>query len=132
MPAHWQAPNNLSRMAFGVAGPLATRLVSSQATQDLILAAFAGGITAFDTGPAYGAGEAERRLGAALTSVPRDSVFISTKAGVLENKTRDFSAKAISASLDRSLDRLGCDYVDALFMHGPGAAELNDDRSVKF
>ncbi|MDQ7018088.1 MAG: aldo/keto reductase [Robiginitomaculum sp.] len=126
----WQGASGLSRIAFGVAGPHATPLVSPRTSHDLILQAFHGGITAFDTGPAYGAGEAERRLGAAIKQVRRDQVFISTKAGVLENKTRDFSPSSITASLDRSLARLGCDYVDALFMHGPGRAELNDDLAA--
>jgi len=126
----WQGASGLSRIAFGVAGPHATPLISPRTSQNLIMQAFQGGITTFDTGPAYGAGEAERRLGMAIKQMPRDQVFISTKAGILENKTRDFSASSITASLDRSLGRLGCDYVDALFMHGPGGKELNDDLTA--
>lgn len=84
----------------------------------------AGGITAFDTGPSYGAGEAERRLGAALSERDRSQFFISTKAGIGEDKSRDFSTRAIRDSLCRSLQRLRCDYVDALFLHGPAPAEL--------
>ncbi|PHS29572.1 MAG: hypothetical protein COA85_00335 [Robiginitomaculum sp.] len=126
----WQGASGLSRIAFGVAGPHATPLVSPRTSHDLILQAFHGGITAFDAGPAYGAGEAERRLGAAIKPVSRDQIFISTKAGVLENKTRDFTPSSITASLDRSLARLRCDYVDVLFMHGPGRAELNDDLAA--
>jgi aryl-alcohol dehydrogenase-like predicted oxidoreductase len=126
----WQGAPGLSRIAFGIAGPHATPLVAARTSQNLILQAFHGGVTAFDTGPAYGAGEAERRLGVAIKQVRRDQVFISTKAGVLENKSRDFSPSSITASLDRSLARLGCDYVDVLFMHGPGRRELNDDLAA--
>lgn len=120
-------PANLSRIAFGVAGPHATPLVSQNITLALIHTAIDGGITAFDTGPAYGAGEAEERLGRAISELVRDKLFISTKAGVQENKKRDFSANAISGSLDRSLARLNCEYVDAFFMHGSGKAELNEE-----
>jgi aryl-alcohol dehydrogenase-like predicted oxidoreductase len=127
MKASWKAPQNLSRFAFGVSGPHATPFVAREQTQALILAAFHGGITAFDTGPSYGAGEAEKRLGAALKQLPRDKVFVSTKAGVNEQKQRDFSVSAIKASLDRSLDRLGCDYVDALILHGPAALEMTPE-----
>jgi aryl-alcohol dehydrogenase-like predicted oxidoreductase len=127
MKASWKAPPNLSRFAFGVSGPHATSFVAREQTQALILAAFHGGVTAFDTGPSYGAGEAEKRLGAAIKQLPRDKVFISTKAGVNEQKQRDFSVSAIKASLDRSLDRLGCDYVDALILHGPAALEMTPE-----
>lgn len=122
----FEPPTQLSRLAFGVAGPHATPLVSKKTTIKLIQAAYSGGVTVFDTGPSYGAGEAERRLGAALSMAPRKSVFISTKAGINEGKNRDFSPGGIRSSLDRSLKRLQCDYVDALFLHGPAASELTD------
>ncbi len=124
MPKRWQAPDNLSRIAFGVSGPHATRLVSRSTTHDLIMAAFDGGITAFDTGPSYGAGEAELRLGAALQDLDREKVFISTKAGLNEQKMRDFTVEGLKASLDRSLERLDCGYLDLLILHGPSINEM--------
>ena len=114
------------RLAFGVSGPHGTALVSRRQTLTLIHAAIAGGITAFDSAPSYGGGEAERRLGLALAGLERKKLFISTKAGLDENKSRDFSPAAMARSLERSLDRLGCDYLDALFLHGPHPLELND------
>ncbi len=123
----FEAPSSLSRMAFGVSGPHATRLVPHQTTSTLIKNAFERGITTFDTAPSYGAGEAERRLGQALCKINRNKVFLCTKAGVNEEKTRNFSPDAIIRSLDRSLQRLQCNYVDALFLHGPAASELTDN-----
>ncbi len=120
----FERPPAFSRLGFGVAGPHGTPLVSRGATSTLIQAALAGGITVFDTGPSYGRGEAERRLGAALAGHGRSTVFISTKAGIGEDKSRDFSAASIQASLRRSLQRLRSDYVDALYLHGPAPAEL--------
>ena len=117
-----------SRLGFGVSGALATPLVTARAAGALISAAFEGGVRVFDTAPAYGAGEAERRLGRALAALPRDEVFLSTKAGLfsfgLRGRRRDFSPDAIEASVRASLQRLGVDGVDALFLHGPAPGEL--------
>ncbi len=123
----FERPPAFSRLGFGVSGPHGTPLVSKKTTQSLIRTALTGGITVFDTGPSYGAGEAERRLGAALAGGNRSQVFISTKAGVGEDKTRDFSVSSIKASLRRSLQRLQCDYVDALYLHGPAPGELGPE-----
>ncbi len=123
----FEFPPNLGPFAFGISGPHATPFVPQKTTSALIHAAFQGGIATFDTAPSYGGGEAERRLGQALGQIDRDKVFVCTKAGVSEDKTREFSADAIIRSLDRSLERLQCEYVDALFLHGPGASELTDD-----
>ncbi|WP_269845060.1 aldo/keto reductase [Marinicauda salina] len=115
-------------MAFGVSGAHGTPLVPARETVDLIHEARARGVRVFDTAPAYGAGEAERRLGRALAGMDRDAVCVSTKAGVtsrgLRGRRRDFSPDAIETSLRASLDRLGLEGVDVLFLHGADPAEL--------
>ena len=117
-----------SRLGFGVSGAHATPLVPRAQTLALIERAVAGGARILDTAPAYGGGEAERRLGLALKRLDRDRVFISTKAGVtgsaLTGRRRDFSPEAIERSLAASLARLGVQSVDALFLHGPGPEDL--------
>lgn len=113
-----------SRLGLGITGPHASAAISRDATVDLIGRAVAKGVTLFDTGPAYGAGEGETRLGLALQGLERDQVFICTKAGVHAGKRRDFSPDAISRSLEESLKRLGSDHVDLLLLHGPGAEDL--------
>lgn len=119
-----------SRLGFGVSGAHGTALVPRRATVSLIQDAFERGITVFDTAPAYGAGEAEARLGLALRGLPRDEVFVSTKAGLssagISRRIRDFSPDAIEASLIASLKRLGLEGLDALFLHGAGVEELTD------
>ena len=119
----------ISRLGFGVSGAHGTPLVSRSATTDLIEQAFAGGVTVFDTAPAYGNGEAERRLGAALKRLDRDRLFLSTKAGLfshgLAGRRRDFSSDAVEASVRKSLTRLGVEGVDLLFLHGPDPSELS-------
>lgn len=106
----------LSRLGLGITGPHATSLVSAADTTRLVRVAIDLGATTFDTGPMYGDGEAERRLGLALKGVPRDSVFVITKA---RTWTRDGATPSISASLKESLARLGIAHVDALLLHGP-------------
>ncbi len=120
----------LSRLGFGVSGAHGTPLVPAHATLGLIRHAFEGGVRVFDTAPAYGAGEAERRLGRALRELPRDQVFVCTKAGIASSgvarRSRDFSPAAIETSLRASLSRLDVEGVDALFLHGPDPSELTD------
>lgn len=91
----------------------------------------------FDTAPHYGKGVSERRLGSALNSYPRDSYVISTKVGRLlvpatgasdpdfidadqsVERKFDFSAAGVERSLKDSLERLGKDYVEIVFIHDP-------------
>lgn len=84
---------------------------------DTIRAALDAGITLFNTGEFYGAGESELVVGEALKGVPRDRYFLSVKFGVLPQPgggiygldVRPFNVKA---HLVYSLKRLGLDYVD--------------------
>jgi D-threo-aldose 1-dehydrogenase len=103
-------------------------------------AAWKAGIRHYDTAPHYGLGLSERRLGAALTGRPRDEFVVSTKVGRLlvpSPATRDrlddqgfavpasavrvwdFSADGVRRSLDASLERLGLDRVDIVYLHDP-------------
>ena len=69
-----------------------------------------------DTAPIYGDGDAERVIGGLIGAlVPRDQIVIATKAGAsIRNgvRTIDGSRSALIAELDKSLQRLGTDYVD--------------------
>ena len=92
-------------------------------------AAIEGGITLFDTGPIYGAGLGERRLGQVLRARGgAEGLVICTKVGTHVGEDgrvfRDFSPQAIRDSLQRSLERLGRDKVDSLHLHGPNVHEL--------
>jgi len=117
----------LGKVGFGVAGPHSARLFPAATTCALIEQAIVGGIRFFDTGPSYGGGEAERRLGHAILGHDRQNLVLSTKAGVNEQGQRDFSPSSIRQSLERSLERLGVGSVDVLFLHGPAATELTDE-----
>jgi D-threo-aldose 1-dehydrogenase len=112
----------ISRLGFGVTGPHATPFVSEAETIALVHAAFAAGVTLFDTGPMYGDGEAERRLGRALRELPREKVFVVTKARTFMPDGR--FCPPLEAQLRASLRRLETPYVDALLLHGPRVADM--------
>ena len=91
----------------------------------MCFAAFDNGITHFDLANNYGpeAGSAERNFGRILKadlSPYRDEIIVSTKAGyyMWPGPYGEFgSRKYLLASLDRSLERLGLDYVDIFYHH---------------
>lgn len=117
-----------SPLGFGVSGAHGTFLVPPRATRVLVEQAFTSGVRVFDTAPAYGAGEAERRLGQSLRHLPRSEVFITTKAGLssagLVRRIRDFSPDGIERSVHASLTRLGLEGVDGVILHGASPEEL--------
>ena len=74
-----------------------------------------------DTAATYGDGDSERVIGGLIgTLFPRDQVIIATKAGInFSDGVRkvDASRHSLIADLDRSLVRLGTDYVDVWQVH---------------
>ncbi len=108
----------------------------------IIPAAWEAGIRYFDVAPHYGLGLAEERLGEGLRGLPRDEYVLSTKVGrLLEpnpdhrpgqtdignlfdvpstlRRRFDFSRDGVLRSVEESLDRLGVDRIDILFVHDP-------------
>src|SRR5690348_13635151 len=80
----------------------------------IIRAALDLGVNLFDTAAAYGT---EPVLGKALRGIPRDRVVICTKAPFGISNPEATPEKAV-ASLDRSLQELGTDYIDVYQLHG--------------
>ena len=116
-----------SRLGLGTA-PLASAFWGNTEPAAVATAqrAVDAGVTFLDTAPFYGLGEAERRLGQALSG-RREGLVIATKVGrlleagpdgALEARF-DFSYDAVRASLDTSLERLGVDRVDVVHIHDP-------------
>jgi len=74
-----------------------------------------------DTAATYGDGDSERVIGGLIgTLFSRDEVIIATKAGInFSDGVRkvDASRHSLIADLDRSLSRLGTDYVDVWQVH---------------
>lgn len=85
-----------------------------------------GGINLFDTAPYYGAGLSEETLGKCLKAVPqpRDAYHIATKVGRYGANDFDFSAARVRKSVDESLARLQCEYIDIIQCHDIEFADL--------
>ena len=139
------------RVGFGGAsiGNLHSR-VSDEAADATLNAAWDAGLRMYDTAPHYGLGLSERRMGAFLSTKPRDDYLISTKVGRVLVPDPDFggrrdlangfdvpadqvrvfdpSAAGIRRSLESSLTRLGIDRVDVLYLHDPD--EYDVDRGL--
>jgi aryl-alcohol dehydrogenase-like predicted oxidoreductase len=111
-------PLEVSRLSFGTWLTVAGGIAHDQATR-CIHAAMDQGITLFDTANEYGAGEAERTLGAALKAFPRDKYLIATKLyfPVGDEPDKGLSAAQIEKQLNRSLERLGVDVIDLYYCH---------------
>lgn len=125
------------QLGFGSA-PLGNmfRTITEEEAAATVQAAWDQGIRYFDTAPVYGAGLSELRLGKALAGVNRDEFTLSTKVGRLisdeqqqgersgpfsfglANKVvTDYSADATMRSIENSLERLGTDRIDIVFVH---------------
>ena len=82
--------------------------------------AIENGINFFDHADIYGRGKCEELFGDYLkrhTGV-RDKIFIQTKCAIHDGQY-DFSKEYIISSVEKSLKRLGIDYVDSLLLHRP-------------
>ena len=113
-----KGPLQVSELSFGTWLTVAGGVARDQGIR-CIHAALDSGITLFDTANQYGAGEAERVLGAALASHPRDRYVIATKLffPVGDQPEHGLSAAQVETQLDRSLQRLGTDYIDLYQCH---------------
>jgi len=115
-------PLEVSELSFGTWLTVAGGIAREQAIR-CIHAAIDHGITLFDTANQYGAGEAERVLGEALKSYPRDRYLIATKLYFPvgdepgDERAGGLSAAQIEKQLDRSLRRLGVDSIDLYQCH---------------
>ncbi len=91
------------------------------------------GCTFFDTADVYGWGHSEEVLGQALKD-HRGEVAIATKVGgdFYHGGVRmNFSAAYIAFALDRSLQRLGTDYVDLYQLHNPPLQMMADPATYE-
>jgi D-threo-aldose 1-dehydrogenase len=134
----------VTRMGLGSA-PLGNLYseVSDEHARQVVELAYERGIRFFDTAPLYGYGLAENRVGAVLSSRPRETFVLATKVGRLLQPGRepdpsqffdgepfykatpsvapvfDFSHDGVMRSLQDSLERLHLDRVDILHIHDP-------------
>jgi aryl-alcohol dehydrogenase-like predicted oxidoreductase len=118
----------VSELGFGCSGFWARAAFSERKALALLERVIDHGITFLDTGPNYGAGTAERRLGAVLHACDRKKLVICSKVGTFIDDRgsvyKDFSRGAVKASVQRSLERLRIDRLSVLHLHAPRITDL--------
>ncbi len=114
----------LSALSFGSWVTFGTQVDTGLAVECLA-AAKGGGVNFFDNAEAYGGGESERIMGAAIAELgwPRHSYVVSTKLywGLHDdpNMRNTLNRKYLMQAIDGSLERLGLDFVDLCYCHRP-------------
>lgn len=126
--------------------------VSDEDAHATVRTAWELGVRDFDTAPHYGLGLSERRLGAALRRLGAEDARVSTKAGRLLEPNPDYtqgmldpdlfavpathlrrwdgSADGLRRSLHESLERLGVDRIDTLYLHDPDQFDFDQALRV--
>src|SRR5471030_2834495 len=94
--------------------------VEEDAAKACIVRAFEHGVNFFDTANVYGRGRSEEVVGRAIAQFDRDDIVLATKVYfAMGDGPNDsgLSRKHIREQIDRSLKRLGTDYVDLYQCH---------------
>ena len=132
---------------FGLGGvPLGNEfaVVTDKDAYAILEAAWSAGIRYYDVSPWYGLGLAERRFGSFLHNKNRSEYAISSKVGKLLKASRtakgrelfpfsaspndvifDYTASGVRRSVEDSLQRLGVDSLDIVFVH-----DLSSDNKL--
>lgn len=139
---------------FGLGGaPLGNlfRAVDDAMADATLEAAWDAGVRCYDTAPHYGAGLSEHRLGRFLRTKPRSEFVLSSKVGrllrpdpaapraahgyvqTLPFSARfDYGAEATLRSIDDSLQRLGLDRIDIVYIHDIDTPTHGADQPRRF
>ena len=96
------------------------RSVDDKLSKSIIHKAIESGVNFIDIADAYARGKAEEAVGQAIKPFKRSDLVIATKLfwPMSDNvNDRGLSRKHIMESIDKSLKRIGTDYVDIYFCH---------------
>ncbi|RMH53988.1 MAG: aldo/keto reductase [Candidatus Hydrogenedentota bacterium] len=110
----------VSLLGFGGWATFGEKVRDAGVQRKIIETAREAGINFFDLADVYAKGEAERAVGKILRQYPRHELVISSKVFFPfsdDINDRGLSRKHISESIDRSLKRIGTDYLDIYFCH---------------
>jgi D-threo-aldose 1-dehydrogenase len=132
---------------FGLGGvPLGNEfaVVTDKDAYAILEAAWSAGIRYYDVSPWYGLGLAERRFGSFLHNKNRSEYVVSSKVGKLLKASKtakgrelfpfspspnevifDYTASGVRRSIEDSLQRLGVDSLDIVFVH-----DLSSDNKL--
>ena len=134
MSEHYKPP-----VRFGLGGvPLGNEfaIITEKVAYATLEAAWSAGVRYYDTSPWYGLGLCERRFGNFLHTKDRSDYVLSSKVGKLLKASRqnnakeyfaftpspnnvvfDYTADGVMRSVEDSLQRLGIDALDIVFVH---------------
>lgn len=152
---HWDRIGNggltVTEIGLGTA-PLGNlyRAISDQEADAILERAWEGGVRYFDTAPLYGFGLSETRLNRLLRGKKRDDYVLSTKVGRLLKASTpeardgigkwfdvpsrievyDYGYDGVMRSLEDSLERLGVDRVDILYVHDIDLSNHKDQATL--
>jgi D-threo-aldose 1-dehydrogenase len=132
---------------FGLGGvPLGNEfaIITEKDAYATLEAAWSAGVRYYDTSPWYGLGLCERRFGNFLHTKDRSDYVLSSKVGKLLKASRqnnakeyfpftpspnniafDYTADGVKRSIEDSLQRLGLDALDIVFVH-----DLSPDNTL--
>lgn len=88
--------------------------------REIITKAYDEGVNFFDQADVYARGKSEEMMGSVLKEFPRHTLVLSSKVyWPMSDDVNDrgLSRKHVLESIDKSLARLGTDYVDVYFAH---------------
>jgi len=99
--------------------------VSTEQAVDTLLAVFESSLNFIDTSNNYF--DAERRIGLALKEIGGlpDGFVLATKVDPLHGSD-DFSGARVRASVEESLERLGLDHLQLVYIHDPEQLSFDD------
>ncbi len=126
--------NGGSRLVLGTSGLGGLwGKVDEEESIDAILYALENGVQVLDTAPSYS--KAQEYIGKALTKWKGPRPFISTKIGRLQAEEPDevyldYSQNGMRESINRSLELLGVDYIDLLFLHEPHLVPVENMEEI--
>ena len=110
----------VSAVALGGWTTFGESIQDAALARQIILAAYEAGINFFDIADAYARGESERMMGQVLRELPRHRLVISSKLFWPmsdDPNDRGLSRKHVMESIDKTLQRIGTDYLDIYYCH---------------
>jgi len=110
----------ISQLSLGGWTTFGGLVKDAQVVHDIVTTAYEQGINFFDIADIYARGESERMMGEVLKEFPRHTLVISSKVfWPMSDDVNDrgLSRKHIMESIDKSLQRIGTDYLDMYFCH---------------
>lgn len=126
--------NGDSRLVLGTSGLGGVwGKVEETESIDALLYALDKGVEVIDTAPSYS--NAQKYVGKALRQWDGELPFLSTKIGRLKAEKADevhldYSPEGMKKSMEESLQLLGVDYIDLLFLHEPHLVPVENMEEI--